>query len=332
MKCLLILGCAAGLLLLGGPARAQFVYTTSFNGNGTGGALLFPSGVAIDAGGNVYVGNLSGAREVSEFSANGTFIANIGSGQFVSPEFMAFDHSGNLFVVDNGPGKIYKFDSSGALVNSFGNLGAAIGVALDASGNIYATSVTLTHIQKFNSDGTGQSNFGPTLGSGAHAITVAGSGNIYVSQPTGTVIELNSTGTQTLQTFGAGQLSNPYGVAVDANGDVFVADTGNNRVVEFNSSGSIIATINSAPANSVGGFTTFSSPQGIALDANGDLFISDMNHNRILEYSPMHASPEPSSLALTLLGAVSWGVRSLARRRRLGRGGDSGPRPAPCVA
>ena len=80
--------------------------------------------------------------------------------------------------------------------------------------------------------------------------------------------------------FGSGTLSSPSGIALDASGDVWVGDTGNNRIVEFSASGTVI-----------GGFTpsgsyTLNGPTAIALNAAGDVFVADTGDNRVVEFFP----------------------------------------------
>jgi sugar lactone lactonase YvrE len=81
----------------------------------------------------------------------------------------------------------------------------------------------------------------------------------------------------------------PFGTAVDSNGDVFIADTDNNRVREVVKATGDILTV----AGTGGGIysgdgglatsTNITRPDGVALDASGDLYIADGYDNRILE-------------------------------------------------
>ena len=88
---------------------------------------------------------------------------------------------------------------------------------------------------------------------------------------------------------GSGQLSGPAGIAVDAKGDLFVADQTNNRVYEYTatSATSFAPTgVTVAGAGGQGsGLSQLSYPTGVALDASGDLFVSDTLNNRVVEYA-----------------------------------------------
>ncbi|TMB49822.1 MAG: hypothetical protein E6J56_22675 [Deltaproteobacteria bacterium] len=74
-----------------------------------------PWGVAVDASGNVFVGDQQNAR-IQEFTNTGTFLTKWGSfgsgdGQFGSnsPTAVAVDASGDVFVADNGNNRVQKF-------------------------------------------------------------------------------------------------------------------------------------------------------------------------------------------------------------------------------
>ena len=68
-------------------------------------------------------------------------------------------------------------------------------------------------------------------------------------------------------------------VAVDPSGNIFVADSGNNRILEYNPTGSLIYTINSGVCTGC-----FNYPTGLALDGSGNLFVADSGNNRVEEF------------------------------------------------
>jgi len=75
-------------------------------------------------------------------------------------------------------------------------------------------------------------------------------------------------------------LLGPRGVAADAFGNVYVADTGNNRIQKFDSSGTYLT-----PWGSLGtGEGQLNSPQGLAVDSSGYVYIADTNNNRIQKF------------------------------------------------
>ena len=87
------------------------------------------------------------------------------------------------------------------------------------------------------------------------------------------------------------QLNQPEGVAVDASGNLFIADTDNNRIREISSNG-IITTVAGNGDSGLrrrrrsGLSAQLNQPEGVAVDASGNLFIADTGNNRIREVSP----------------------------------------------
>jgi len=87
----------------------------------------------------------------------------------------------------------------------------------------------------------------------------------------------------------AAKLDNPEGVAVDAAGDIFIADTNNNVIREVNHTTGVITTVAGDDIEGYSGdgssatAAELSSPDGVAVDAAGDIFIADYGNNRIRE-------------------------------------------------
>jgi uncharacterized protein (TIGR03437 family) len=94
-------------------------------------------------------------------------------------------------------------------------------------------------------------------------------------------------------------MNQPRSVTVDSSGNLWVADTGNHRVLRFN-----VSTLNNpAPvaadtvvgqkdffggAANAGGVTSaqgFDTPIGLALDAQGNLYVADFRNSRVLRFS-----------------------------------------------
>ncbi|MFB3777318.1 MAG: hypothetical protein ACE141_06890 [Bryobacteraceae bacterium] len=122
------------------------------------------------------------------------------------------------------------------------------------------------------------------------------------------------------------ELYGPAAVAIDTNATppiLYVADTGNNRVLAWRNASQFD---NGASADLVIGqkdkFSTFAqgpggeltgglfAPSGLAVDANGNLFVADAGNNRILRYSKPFDDPSQVKLPDLVIGQASLGTRS----------------------
>lgn len=260
---------------------------STFAGNGTrgfndgiGGEATFasPNSVAVDASGNTYVADrdnncirkISPSGEVSVFVGNRTAGFADGKGDealFNAPNSVAIDALGNLYVADFNNHCIRKVSPSGVVSvfagsgekgfnNGNGTLATfnnPYGVAIDASGNLYVADFNNHSIRKISPDGK--------------VITIAGNGIAgYVD---GAAEE--------------SQFRYPRDMTIDMSGNVYVVDEGNNRIRVITPSG-IVTTI----AGSTIGYTDgrnekalFSRPCGITIDASGNLYVADMDNQRI---------------------------------------------------
>ena len=81
---------------------------------------------------------------------------------------------------------------------------------------------------------------------------------------------------------GDGEVDEPRGIAVDPSGDVWVADTGNDRIQKFNSSGEYQCKIGAEGS----GEGQFSDPRGIAADSEGSVWVADAGNDRLQEIGP----------------------------------------------
>jgi DNA-binding beta-propeller fold protein YncE len=78
-----------------------------------------------------------------------------------------------------------------------------------------------------------------------------------------------------------GRLSHPYGLAVDSGGNLWVADTGNNRVQEFNSKGEYLTQIGEyGYANN-----QLRSPIDVATDSKGNIWVIDSGNARVKKFN-----------------------------------------------
>jgi uncharacterized protein (TIGR03437 family) len=202
------------------------------------------------------------------------------------------DAAENLFIADTWNNRIRKVSTSGIITTVAGSGAAAelydpSGVAVDAAGNLFIADTGNNRIQKVSASG-------------------------IVTTVTGTTSTVGFRGDGGPAT--AAELCYPSGVAVDAFGNLFFSDTCNNRIRRVSASGIITTVAGTGPAGVGGGFggdggpataAELSYPDGVAVDAAGDLFIADTGNNRIRKVS---ASGIITTLAAGLVDPVGVAV------------------------
>ena len=265
-----------------------------FSGDGgqaTAAKLRQPEQVVFDASGNMYIAD-TGNERVRKVSTAGviTTIAGIGgtgfngdgipatAAQLYSPEEVALDASGNVYISDYFNNRIRKVNTLGIISTVAGNGTGGFngdggqatdaqfngpGVTIDATGNIFIADYANHKIRMIN-----------TLGI---VNTIAGTGTAGFSGDGG--LATNA------------QIFNPWSIAIDAIGNLYFADFANARVRMINTLG-IISTV---AGNGTGGFggdggiatnAELRNPNGVAIDASMcNLYIDDVSNNRIRKVS-----------------------------------------------
>ena len=263
---------------------------TGDGGAATAATIGSPFGVAADGAGNVYIADYfnNTVRKVSHAGIMTTIAGTGAAGyngdnmpataaQLNGPQGIAFDAFGNIYVADKFNERIRK---------------------IDPSGNITTVAGTGLH---GGTDGNGYNNDGPATAANLDypaSIAIDCGGNMYIADwgsQTVRKIDLSGNIHNFAGTFAGGyngdgipatsaQLNSPSCVAADCFGNVFIADSWNNRVRKVTPDG-IIATIagnGTSGYSGDGGAGTSASlwvPNGITLDACGDLYICDWQNN-----------------------------------------------------
>jgi NHL repeat len=278
-----------------GGDTAKDIYTiagtgaTTYFGNGilaTGADLYYPTGVASDSSGDIYIADRSNCV-VREVNANTLIITTVaGSGtcgysgdggpatsaDLNQPYKVAVDSSGDIYIADTANCVIRKV--TGGTITTFagknvcgysGDGGAAtaaelyepIGVAVDSAGDLYIADQYNYVIRKVS--GGNISTF-----AGNHTYGFAGDGGPATSA----------------------EFEYPADVAVDAQGNVYIADQYNHRIRKVNTSG----TISTYAGNGTAGYegdgglayeTSLYYPLGVGVDGAGDVLIADYDNQRV---------------------------------------------------
>lgn len=218
--------------------------------------LNAPSGLAIDSLGNLYIAD-TGDNLVRRVD-HGTGIINLEAG-LVTPLYSA---PGVTNSTENAVCAAAADSTGDGCAPTQATLNAPRGLALDAAGDLFIADTGDNLIREIN------------LGTGMIA-SVAGNGQSVFSGDNGLATDAS--------------LNAPQAVKVGAAGNLYIADTGNDAVRMVNAASGIITTLigQGGTAGSAGGTglvseVLLSAPAGIALDASGNLYVSDTANNRVL--------------------------------------------------
>ena len=220
-----------------------------------------PRGISVDSSGNLYIAdaNNNQVREVARSAGaqwgDGTMAAN------------------DIYTLAGSPAGTSGTSGDGGAASS-GLLYGPSDITWSGS-NLYIADTYNNRIQEIA--GTGHTEFGVTM-TADDIYTIAGSS-------TGGYGYSGNGGLAT-----SAELGNPYSIAIDSSGNLYIADTANNEIREVSASTSDI----SAYAGGAGTFQQdgdkgpavdagLDSPDGVATDAQGDIFIADTYGNRVQE-------------------------------------------------
>ncbi|MEO7651128.1 MAG: hypothetical protein ABIZ80_11720 [Bryobacteraceae bacterium] len=272
---------ALGLALFAPLTYGQYYVASTVAGNGqvqfqgAGGpalsaSLISPRNVAVDAAGNIFVGDTY-YHQVFRINAAGTIAVVAGNGkqgfsgdggpapqaQLDTPTGMVVDSAGNLFIADSANGRIRKV-TPGGNISTVAAMSNPTGIAVDPAGILYVSQISSHTVRKVLLDGTSSI----LAGTGAAGYFADG-------------------GPATL----AG-LFQPAGVELDATGNLFVADQGNRRVRKITPQG-IISTVAGNGATGVTGdggpaiLASLDAPADLAIGRDNTLYISDGASGRV---------------------------------------------------
>jgi sugar lactone lactonase YvrE len=247
-------------------------------------ALFYPSGVVVDAAGVIWIADTvhhvirvldrDGTTRIvaGEAGVPGAADGPAREARFRYPQGMAADTSGNIYIADSGNGTIRVLTRAGRVetfAGAAGDLGTdngdrllrarfivPIDVAWDITGTLYVSDHSSHTIRAISSD--------------RNVTTIAGVAGTVGS----------GDGFRDRARFHA-----PAGIALDPAGNLWIADSGSHTIRMMTGDG-FVTTIAGVPGST--GFADgalteakFSQPRGIALGADGSIFVSDTKNHTI---------------------------------------------------
>ncbi len=278
---------------------------TTFAGNGTAGdtgdggsataaEMNGPSGTAVDAAGNLYIADAAfpSIRKVDATTGTITTVAGNGVAGYAGdgsvatavsirgPRDVAIDAAGNLYFAELDTSSIRKVDAATGILTTYAGINQRPGYTGDGGP---ATSAKITS---------------PT------SIALDRAGNLYIPDSTNNVVRRVDAATGIITTVAgngtrgyygdngpatSANLAGPLDVAVDASGNLYIADTYNFVIRKVDTHG-IITTVagtagvagnhnNNGPAFGM----AFNYPNGLDVDAAGNVYIADSGTTNILK-------------------------------------------------
>ncbi|OJJ23432.1 hypothetical protein BKI52_03465 [marine bacterium AO1-C] len=264
---------------------------TGDGGSATSASVDIPTGVAVDAAGNIYIKEELYIRKVDATTGNistltgngnnGYAVAFTGDGgpanqaQFYQQIGVATDAAGNVYVADTYNHRVRKIDAAtgnistiagNGTANSSGDGGQAVsaqingpyGVATDAAGNIYIAEGFGHRVRKINTSGV--------------ITTIAGTGSAGYSGDGGSATSAT--------------LSTPQDMVIDATGNLYILDYSNRRIRKVSTSGTITTIVGTGVSGYSGDGGQASTaqitiPTGLAIDGSNNLYFTDVNNHRV---------------------------------------------------
>jgi hypothetical protein len=252
-------------------------------------ALLESYGLTVDGSNNIWVANEessstinSGFGNIVKFSNTGQVLSGANgysAGGIYFPQGLAADTTGNVWVVDYGDSLVSLLSTTGSPLNGSMAWGSAqlslpVAVAVDASHNAWVANQSANTITRISPDGSKVTPI--SCCNGASGLAVDQAGNVWVANFRGNSIsEVSSAGAVLLNAQTGGGVDHPQPVAIDGAGRVWVGNFHQSTVSEFAGSN---ASTPGTPLSPAGGFGTdaqLGSPFALAIDASGNLWVTN---------------------------------------------------------
>jgi DNA-binding beta-propeller fold protein YncE len=263
-----------------------------FKGGSGKGQFDSPSGIAVDASGNILVADTGNGR-IEKFSPTGAFLSIIGTkgsgqGQFARPNGIAIDRVGNIYVADAGNHRVLTLKPDGTLIAEW--KGPELGfygprrIAISPDDSMYLVDQGHSRIVKFSpnrevlgswgSKGNGAGEFNDPTSVAVDPAT----NKIYVADPINKRIQIFDSNGKFLNKWSVPEWGKPVGfedLAIDSQGGRLYASSAHmDTVLIFDFNGTRIGALTPKPPDVLKG------PSGVALSGR-KLYVLNMYGNRV---------------------------------------------------
>jgi len=280
------LGAASLFSPLGAPLIAQGV---------SGSGLGYSFGLAVDANNNAWITNFpspyAAGNTVSVFNSSGASVAGssgYSTGAYTYPNSVAIDTDGSAWVADWGDSELTHLSSSGQELSgspySSTLVGNPFAVAIDKSHNVWVSNQGFTTVTRVTQDGSQFTSY--DCCNDPEGLAIDQSGNVWVANfDDDSISEISGAGT-VLSSGGytSASLADPDDIAIDGAGTVWITNYRGPSLTELAGATSSAPGTVLSPAGGLGSGAGLLEAYSLAIDASGNLWVSNKGNNTLTEF------------------------------------------------